>query len=140
MRQAAAVPVSIAAPMAGASPIEAPWSWRPVPSWWCPLAASARSASAGATDVAGRCKSGPERFRAKWVPVRVKKTRQNKEARLRQNPASGGVLFDYFQTPESKGGGNSRPLAHSYQLRKQWRPNGPECQPRGQLYIGRQPP
>jgi hypothetical protein len=27
-------------------------------------------------------KQGEERFRAKWVPVRVKKTRQNKEKTL----------------------------------------------------------
>jgi hypothetical protein len=27
-----------------------------------------------------------------------------------------------------------------YQFLKHWRPNGPECQPGGQLYIGRHPP
>jgi hypothetical protein len=31
-------------------------------------------------------------------------------------------------------------LRKSYQLRKQRWPYGPECQPGGQLYIGRHPP
>src|SRR5581483_1550705 len=43
-----------------------------------------------------------------------------------------------------KGRDMSRPFVSpcfsSYQLRKQRRPYGPECQPGGQLYIGRQPP
>jgi hypothetical protein len=39
-----------------------------------------------------------------------------------------------------KGGKNSRSFLNPYQFRKQRRPNGPECQPGGQLYIGRHPP
>jgi hypothetical protein len=50
-------------------------------------------------------------------------------------------LFRKAKGRESKEAGNFPPLCFSsYQLRKQWRPNGPECQPGGQLYIGRQPP
>jgi hypothetical protein len=32
-----------------------------------------------------------ERFRAKWLPVRVKKTRQNKKLEPLQMPTSGGL-------------------------------------------------
>ena len=32
------------------------------------------------------------------------------------------------------------PLRKFYQFLKQRRPNGPVCQPGGQLYIGRHPP
>jgi hypothetical protein len=42
--------------------------------------------------------------------------------------------------PKTKGRENSRPFFNLYQFRKQRRPNGPECQPDGQLYIGRHPP
>jgi hypothetical protein len=49
-----------------------------------------------------------------------------------ENPALHGGVFCWFL--QSKKGGKFPPSASFYQLRKQWRPNGPRCQP------GPQPP
>jgi hypothetical protein len=45
-----------------------------------------------------------------------------------------------LQSEKQKGREIPAPSFSFHQLRKQRRPYGPECQPGGQLYIGRQPP
>jgi hypothetical protein len=92
---------------------------------WSRLAASAGLALSGVTDVAAR---SDRVFRE-----------------IKQTPLFGaGFLFGGLRKPRrwsgSKGAGQFPPFVFVYQLRKQRWPYGPECQPGGQLYNGRQPP
>jgi hypothetical protein len=90
--------------------------WSNGPSSWCLAAASALLASAGVTDVAVRFESAV--------------------TNERKNPAHAGFFFGLRQR------GREIPALSRkfYQFLKQRRPNGPECQPGGQLNIGRHPP
>src|SRR5579872_2461710 len=92
--------------------------------WWSNgrSCAPARSDLSGVTDVAVR--SNPSFSR-------------DEKPRWKQRGFLLGALTR--QARKEKGREMSRPFG-SYQLRKQRRPYGPECQPGGQLYIGRQPP
>jgi hypothetical protein len=65
--------------------------------------------------------------------VRFERRKLNAKA-----PLARGFCFDKREPDEDDENVVPAPLVH--QFLKQWRPNGPECQPGGQLYIGRHPP
>src|SRR5258708_5071870 len=67
---------AISSPSTNSNTFRAGWS----------VASRGRRCSAGSISRSGReIGSMPERFRAKWTPVRVKKTRQNKRLELRSD-------------------------------------------------------
>jgi hypothetical protein len=59
-----------------------------------------------------------------------------------KTPHQAGFCLSALERAAGNKKGGKIPALFSipYQFRKQRRPNGPECQPGGQLYIGRHPP
>jgi hypothetical protein len=74
------------------------------------LEAVARTASRFTPDKPPRAACALERFQAKWIPVRVKKTRQIKNLEPR---------FDSIETEKALGGSMTKPTAEQIRQRAQ---------------------